>query len=100
MIGDKYDNDKVRWDLLLWDEVEDVAKVLTYGAKKYEDYNWIAVPEAQDRYFAAAHRHIKAWRSDESLDSGSGLPHLAHAVCCLLFLMWFDALEEEDDNDC
>ena len=31
----KYDGGKVRWDLLLWEEVEDVARVLTFGAAKY-----------------------------------------------------------------
>ena len=38
----------------------------------------------------ACHRHLQAWWSGERLDKESGLPHLAHAVCCLLFLMWGD----------
>ena len=43
------------------------------------------------RYFSAAHRHIHAWVGGELRDRESGLPHLAHAVCCLLLLAWFDA---------
>ncbi|WP_228144548.1 dATP/dGTP diphosphohydrolase domain-containing protein [Moraxella lacunata] len=30
----------------------------------------------------------------EMVDGESGLPHLAHAVCCLIFLMWFDGSEK------
>ena len=26
----------------------------------------------------------------EQLDPESKLPHLAHAVCCLLFILWFE----------
>ena len=52
--------------------------------------NWQQVDNAKERYFNACHRHLQAWWSGERLDSESGLPHLAHAVCCLLFLMWGD----------
>ena len=30
----------------------------------------------------------------EMVDGESGLPHLAHAVGCLIFLMWFDGREK------
>lgn len=89
--GVKHDEDKPRWVLLPWRQVEHVVKVLNYGAKKYPSAdNWKRVPNAENRYFDAAVRHITAHWSGERFDAESGLPHLAHAVCCLLFLMWFD----------
>lgn len=90
IFGVKYDNDKLRWDLLPFREVEEVVKVLTKGAKKYSVDNWKNIDDPQNRYFAAAMRHLVAWRMDEKLDIETGINHLAHAVCCLLFLMWFD----------
>lgn len=88
--GTKYDGSKPRWDLLPFKQVEDVVRVLTFGAEKYDDDNWQAVSGAEKRYLSAALRHIAAYAEGERLDSESGLPHLAHAACCILFLMWFD----------
>lgn len=88
--GDKHDTGKVQWQFLPWGEVEDVARVTDFGAKKYAPDNWKHVPNAKDRYFSAAMRHLVAWKSGEKSDKETGLSHLAHAVCCLLFIMWFD----------
>ena len=88
--GSKYDGGKARWDLLPWAQLADVVSVLTFGAEKYDDNNWQHVPDGEARYFAAAMRHMVAWRTGERCDRESGLPHLAHAVTCLLFAMWFD----------
>lgn len=88
--GIKYDGEKPRWWLLPWKQVEDVVKVLTFGAKKYSEDNWQQVQPIKERYHSACLRHITAWRMGEVIDPESGLPHLAHAVCCLLFMMWAD----------
>jgi hypothetical protein len=87
MEGVKYDNDKPRWDLLPMGPVEEVVKVLTYGARKYDDENWRKVDNQRSRYYAAAMRHIVAWWRGEKLDPETGYSHLAHAMCCLIFLM-------------
>jgi len=92
--GRKFDNLKLRWDLLPFAEIEQVIEVLTYGADKYDDNNWQFVPNAKDRYFAAAMRHLIRWRRGKLIDGESSLPHLAHAICSLLFLMWFDNQNE------
>jgi hypothetical protein len=52
--------------------------------------NWQRVPDAVHRYEAAFFRHMVAFMHGEKNDKESGLPHLAHAGCCLLFLAWFD----------
>lgn len=91
LAGRKDDNGKDRWDLLPLAATQDVVKVLTYGAAKYSAENWRAVPDAYNRYYAAAMRHISAWRLGYEIDPESGLPHLAHATCCLLFLATFDS---------
>lgn len=92
-MGQKHDQSKPRFSLLpqapLWQVV-----VLEFGAGKYGADNWQAVDNARERYFNACHRHLSAWWTGETVDGESGLPHLAHAVCCLLFLMWFDGVDE------
>jgi hypothetical protein len=68
----------------------EIVKVLEFGAKKYDVDNWQRVPQARTRYFDAAMRHLIAWREGESTDAESGLHHLAHAGCCVVFLLWFE----------
>lgn len=85
--GQKHDGGKLRWDLLPPEATEAVVKVLTHGAQKYGPENWRNVEEPRRRYYAAAMRHLNAWRQGFEADPDSGLPHLAHAICCLLFLV-------------
>lgn len=85
--GRKHDEGKTDWDLLPWAAVEEVVQVLMHGEQKYGRDNWKHVPDAKRRYFNAAIRHLLAYRGGEERDSESGRTHLAHAVCCLLFLM-------------
>lgn len=66
---------------------EALAEVLTYGAKKYSPNSWKKVEPFEDRYYAAARRHIAAWRKGEIVDSESGIEHLKHALCCIAFLI-------------
>ena len=68
-----------------------------FGAKRYpEADNWKRVEGARWRYYDAALRHITAWWEGEIRDPDGGQHHLAAAVCCLLFLMWFDFEEEKE----
>ena len=92
--GAKFDDGKPRWDLLPYGPVSKVVDVLTFGAKKYGQDTWTTVPNAKNRYFAAMMRHIVAWKGGEKTDQESGIHHLAHATCCVLFLLWFDIKEE------
>lgn len=89
-LGRKDDLEKIRFDLIPIFAERSVAAVLTYGAKKYAPDNWRHVPDARARYHSAARRHLSAWASGEKFDHESGLPHLSHAACCLLFLLEFD----------
>lgn len=95
-LGIKHDKDKPRWDLLPYDSVGQVVDVLTFGAAKYADDNWKKVPDARRRYIAAAMRHLTAWIAGERKDPESGLHHLAHAACCILFLLWLDDTKEKE----
>jgi hypothetical protein len=86
-VGLKYDLGKLRWDLVPWDSVEEIVKVITMGAEKYAENNWKFLDRWDDRYFAAALRHLMAYRSGNPTDEESGLPHLAHAITNLLFML-------------
>lgn len=88
--GTKYDLGKLRYDLLDPCFEEELVQVLTYGTQKYADDNWKHVEPLRARYYAAFRRHVAAWRKGEKIDQESGLPHLAHAACCLMFISWAD----------
>jgi hypothetical protein len=84
--GIKWDGDKPRFDLVPPFIEEEVAKVLTVGAAKYAPDNWKKVPDGKRRYIAAILRHISAYRQGETYDQDDGLHHMAHAICCAMFL--------------
>ena len=92
--GLKYDEGKLRWDLLPIDCVEDVVKILTFGAEKYTDNSWQEVENGKDRYFAALMRHLSASRQGELKDEESNLSHLAHAMCNVVILLWLEKNKE------
>lgn len=94
VIGKKFDSDKLDWSLLPIEAVEPVIQVLMHGAKKYARDNWKHVPDAQRRYYNAAMRHLTAWQKGEPCDSETGITHLAHATCCLMFLIALEGKKE------
>lgn len=89
MKGLKHDQKKPNWALLPMQTIEDVVRVLDHGAVKYKPNNWKYV-RPKSRYFAAALRHLSAYQSGEKRDPDSKLPHLAHAICSLIFLHYKD----------
>ena len=86
-VGRKFDAGKVDYTLVPWDGLEEVVKVLEFGARKYARDNWQQVEGGMQRYQAAAFRHMIAYNQGEKADPETGLSHLAHAGCCLLFLL-------------
>lgn len=94
----KFDNDKPRMDLIEPEFLEGVAKVLTHGASKYAPDSWkTEVSEPERRYYAAMLRHLVAWKKGEKIDPESGLSHLHHAACNLMFLGYFDKQPSVDN---
>ena len=99
MEGKKLDAGKPRWSLFPAGTLRKVLDVLEFGARKYDVDNWKHVPDAKRRYYDAAMRHIDAWWNGEQADQETGVHHLAHATCCLLFLLALDDTEAEVDVD-
>lgn len=93
----KYDAGKVRLDLLPVQPLVDIGQVLTYGAQKYDERNW-EKGFAWSRPYAATLRHLFAWWSGEDNDPETGLSHLAHAACEVLFLQEFSYTHPELDD--
>lgn len=88
--GIKADDGKIEWDLLSLKELEPMVRVLMFGAKKYAKDNWQKVQDGKTRYYNALMRHLSSYAAGELIDSESGESHLAHALCNLYFLSWFN----------
>lgn len=82
----KFDQGKPRMELLPSSALLEISKVLTEGAKKYDPWNW-AKGLQYSRLIGAVMRHVSAWKDGEDKDPETGLSHLAHAACGLMFLL-------------
>jgi len=81
--GAKLDADKNRLGLVLLGfsrALQEVGKVGTYGAGKYSDSGWIAVPDGQQRYTDALLRHLMREADGEQNDPDTQLCHAAHTA--------------------
>jgi hypothetical protein len=94
--GTKFDSEKPPLDLVDRVALVELARVLAHGAKKYDTWNW-RKGLTQRQTCAAALRHIYAHLDGEDLDE-SGLPHLAHAFCEIMFALRFHITRPDLDD--
>lgn len=95
--GKHFDQGKPPLALLSRLALEDTAHVLAFGAEKYEPHNW-RKGISWTSIMNSALRHLMAFNDGEDLDPESGLSHLAHAMCDVMFLLEYTH-EEETPND-
>ena len=95
--GVKHDQEKPDMSLLSPIAMVKIAEVMSYGKKKYSAHNWRG-GFIWSRPAAAALRHLFAWLGGEDKDPETGLSHLAHASCCLMFLLEFETTKPELDD--
>lgn len=97
MSGIKHDGEKPRMDLISPIAIEELARVLTFGAKKYDSWNWSG-GIAYTRVLAAILRHTYAYLRGEDLDKETGLSHMASVMCNAMFLLHFEKFRAEFDD--
>ncbi len=95
--GYKHDGGKVPLHLLSTIALNRTAEVMAFGAQKYATNAWRAGMD-WSRLIGAALRHITAFNGGEDADPESGLSHLAHAACCIMFLLEYEETFPEGDD--
>ena len=94
----KHDAGKTDWSLMPFEAIEEINKVLDFGAKKYnekvpgrEGWNWAkGTGLGKSRVLSAIFRHLFAHARGEKLDPESGLSHIAHAGCGIIFILFYN----------
>ena len=97
MKNDKLD-DKTRWELIPLDCLEDIARVYTEGAKKYDDNTWQNLENGYERYKGALLRHLYAAES-ETFDEETGCRHLAQVAWNAIALLWLSKHSQSQEAD-
>jgi hypothetical protein len=82
----RHNSGKPDYSLIPMAALAEVAKVLEYGASKYERGNWLK-PTSWEVSFGCLQRHMAAWQAGEDNDEESGRSHIAHAACNLIQML-------------
>lgn len=95
--GQKNDQGKPRMSLLSSSALEELAKVMSFGAVKYQDHNWRRGFK-WSRLMDATLRHINAFNGGNRKDPETNLTHLAHAMANLMMLIEFEKMGIGEDD--
>ena len=84
------DSGKTNWSLMPFEALEEINKVLEFGATKYAANNWQeGTGFKYSRVLNSLLRHVFAFMRGEDKDPESGLSHMAHAGCNVLFILYY-----------
>lgn len=95
--GRKNDQNKLRYDLIPPQALEEIVKVYTMGAQKYEARNW-ENGIAWSRIYSAMMRHLQAWFAGEDLDQDNGQHHISSVGWGALALLHYAKFNPEFDD--
>jgi hypothetical protein len=85
----KKDHGKPPMSLLPFIALKETSHVLAFGKDKYGAHSWRHNTREWSRMTDALLRHIGDWLEGEDNDPETGRSHLAHAACCVLFLLTY-----------
>jgi hypothetical protein len=88
---------KPRLSLLPQLALLETAKVFTYGADKYDEYNF-SQGARNTTYIDASLRHVNKYLCNNDIDDESNLYHLAHAISNLMMALDNDLLNKTIEN--
>ncbi len=97
-VGVKFDENKLRMDLIPPEAIEALALTLTKGAQKYGDRNWEKGIDP-NRCIAALMRHLMRHMAGEEFDPDSGQPHMDHVLTNAVFVVTYQRREADVDAD-
>jgi hypothetical protein len=96
----RFNEGKIRYDLIAPLPLDELARVYTYGTVKYDDDNWWKGLKWKKEVFGCITRHIWKWMRGEKYDDESGLHHLAHAAWNCFTLMEYERCGIGIDDRC
>jgi hypothetical protein len=96
--GLRYNQGKLRYDLLEPFAIQELVRVFTKGAEKYAPHNWLKGMD-WSKIVASLKRHIAAFEQGEDLDVETGCFHMAHAAWNALALVsYYKVAPQHDDR--
>lgn len=95
--GLRFNEGKLRYDLLHPIAQQGIVKVLTKGAEKYEPHNWEKGME-WSKVIASMKRHIAAFERGEDYDPETGELHVDHIQCNAHFLSAYYKIAPQYDD--
>ena len=98
-LADRFNDGKLQWSMVDFKSLEDMVRVLEFGAKKYSRDNWkkgLKTTEVVDSML----RHIYAYLEGEDLDPESGINHTGHIMCNAMFLSHMHLFRKDMDTRC
>lgn len=100
----KFDDNKTDWAILPFGALEEIVKVMKFGEGKYARGNFAMKSGLEyTRLINGLLRHTLAFARGEDNDPETGLSHMAHAGCCVIFLLHYivnkNQFTTNDDRD-
>ncbi len=96
-LGLRFNEGKRKWSLVDFDSLEDMVKVLEFGAVKYGEYNWQKGLKTTD-IIESMLRHVFSYLNGEDNDKESGISHIGHIQCNAMFLAYMQKNKPELDS--
>lgn len=95
--NDRLDN-KLRWELLPLEDIEDIVRVYTEGAKKYGADKWQGLTDGIRRYKAALLRHLAEYDKGNEIDEETGCYHLAQVAWNAIAMLHISKQQMKNGN--
>lgn len=83
----RYNANKLRWSLVDFESIEEMVKVLEFGATKYTPGNWKKGLNREE-VLESLQRHLIQLFSGQEVDEESQSHHMGHILCNAMFYLY------------